>query len=273
MDEYLYHYTDANGLVGILTEGKLRASHFGYMNDGQELIYYILNFLNPATTTFINEKALSEKLFEKFKEHYRINNPFFQPFSANLFITSFSEEGNDLSMWRSYTPQGGFSIGFAKEGIKSLVSKNEEFSQCKYIDRNSEKLSATEYVREVFQRPYVLKELSKENSNGFQNVMNYLKREYSFQAVNVKNIEFSHEKEWRLCYFIKSNDDKIKFRTKGQLIIPYIEIDLTKFIDKVQIAIGPGPYYKMQYSYMSYLGFKSKFQLSVKGTNHNYRNL
>lgn len=39
LPESLYHYTDAAGLLGILDNNSLYATHVAYLNDSQELAY------------------------------------------------------------------------------------------------------------------------------------------------------------------------------------------------------------------------------------------
>ena len=61
----IYHYTDLNGLLGIVGSNSLWATHFSFLNDSNELIHgmnclenalhYLQDELTTSTLTFIKQ--------------------------------------------------------------------------------------------------------------------------------------------------------------------------------------------------------------------------
>ena len=110
--EHAWHYTDAAGLMGIVTSQKLFASATEVVNDSSEVTYGIelvrrvwkevseqSNF-PPANVAYIAE-ALSDDW-----PNY---------IADSIFIVSASEEPDLLGQWRGYAGGDGFAIGFDLE--------------------------------------------------------------------------------------------------------------------------------------------------------------
>src|ERR1035438_1214814 len=143
--ELLYHYTTQYGLLGILKHKCIWATHIRYLNDTSE------------------GNIVSQVIFEEFSSRYN-TAPLFQMLgmatakpagavesvdedalgqgttmaswvtSQNVFVSSFSENGDSLSQWRAYSERsGGYSIGFRPEylravGERFLSSRPDRFS-------------------------------------------------------------------------------------------------------------------------------------------------
>jgi hypothetical protein len=110
----VYHYTSMSGLKAIVESGRLRATHYDYLNDPDELVY-------------------CKKLWG---DHLRIANPDDGdvPFFGEAYIVSFSELEDDLTLWRTYGDNGaGVSIGVPldSEFIVPPVSPDAEWSRLK----------------------------------------------------------------------------------------------------------------------------------------------
>jgi len=127
-DGLIYHYTDARGLLGIATSGRLWLSDVTYMNDRRELDYGIdvlREALKPRLTTLQSAAALYPDeespernmsgviggVISELSRMLKSENPGFRVFAA-----CFCEEGDLLSQWRGYGKGvGGFSLGFDPE--------------------------------------------------------------------------------------------------------------------------------------------------------------
>jgi DUF2971 family protein len=119
----LYHYTDFNGLDGILSSHSLRATFSQSLNDGSEWVY-------GKEVLKVNSQVISASVRDA------LTPPTYlvQPPPTSMFVTCFCEEPNLLSMWRSYTTQGGgFSLGF--EGAKLDVLQIDGLSAGSYAAR------------------------------------------------------------------------------------------------------------------------------------------
>jgi hypothetical protein len=110
----LYHYTTFDGLIGILETHSLRATFSETLNDGSEWKYgrkIVKSKSGPISSTVRNELTPPPG--------------FVQPPPTRMFVTCFCEKPNLLSMWRSYTAQGGgFSLGFDGARLADLQRAN-----------------------------------------------------------------------------------------------------------------------------------------------------
>jgi hypothetical protein len=104
----VFHYTDANGLQGILETGVLWATHYRYLNDSPELRYIF-----DLAIRVVEEQARFSKqgsLTRAFLEHAGSATP---PYGDTAYyLCCFSEADNSLSQWRAYGGRQGFSLGF-----------------------------------------------------------------------------------------------------------------------------------------------------------------
>jgi len=147
----LFHYTNSEGLLGILGSGALFASHYSFLNDtseGNVLREVLLPLLEKETRAFvpklIEEGIIKPELLAAHGENYykdEVGRMFNSMASATdnvapYFITSFCmhEEGTDhhadglLSQWRGYA-RGGFAIEFDEFKIDELTKR--ENAECR----------------------------------------------------------------------------------------------------------------------------------------------
>ena len=112
----LYHYTSAEGLLGICQTKKLWASNIHYLNDSKEYAH-ALDLLRSEIKSRIHQKIGDNTLLIRLYELLeRIEQ-------VTVFLCSFSEVGDLLSQWRGYCPPGrGYSIGFAADQLDTIAS-------------------------------------------------------------------------------------------------------------------------------------------------------
>lgn len=120
---YLYHYTNEDGLVGILESGSLWATHMVHMNDPEEMRYghqlyedAIVNALQRATDP---EKEFLEKCGEHFNQQMNLE--------ASLpagFCASFSTKADDAHQWRNYAANlNGVCLAFDTKVLLDRLSQ------------------------------------------------------------------------------------------------------------------------------------------------------
>jgi hypothetical protein len=109
--ETLWHYTDAAGARGILTQRDLWATHYAFLNDREELIH----------GEKVVQSAVEELADELEGDTRQILRDFLSGWGAfrlsahtDVFVASFCTDGGDrLSQWRGYGGAGaGYAIGF-----------------------------------------------------------------------------------------------------------------------------------------------------------------
>ena len=96
-DITLWHYTSPAVLWKMLS-GEFYATHYRFMNDSAEIIYGI-----QALDAFLKKDESLRYLQFLLMDLQK----------TDFFLLCFSKDQDNLYHWRSYTPQGGFSIGFS----------------------------------------------------------------------------------------------------------------------------------------------------------------
>lgn len=99
----IYHYTDYDGLKGIIEKKRLRYTDYRYLNDPTELKY---------SHKIIKDKLLNSKLN---REIIHYVSRFFDEtdYLANIYLCCFSLTIEKLALWRYYANNGsGFAITF-----------------------------------------------------------------------------------------------------------------------------------------------------------------
>lgn len=111
----LYHYTNYNGLEGILKTRKLWLSDYSCLNDTSEIKYAL-----TKVKEIINERANRHAIRKEFVLSDFLRKLIFEfdlfLLKHKFYIISFCQHPNYLPAWRWYANDGaGFAIGFTKE--------------------------------------------------------------------------------------------------------------------------------------------------------------
>lgn len=104
----LYHYTDINGFLSIIQNGKLWLSAANNLNDYRETDWLKIKIKERLEFLAKNNKA-NINILNEFWHYWTQTNPLH-------YICSFSKNGDLLSQWRAYSDDGfGIAIGFRRE--------------------------------------------------------------------------------------------------------------------------------------------------------------
>lgn len=240
----LYHYTDLSAVYSILKNKKLWLTDIRYLNDSQELHdgidFLIEGVKNPFPDVFANFEY-----FEKARDYILESLRGLKSYGVSedpLFIFSLSSEPDCLSQWRAY---GSYAIEFDNELLTSEVSK---LLDCLYSD--SQKIAnARLHARDALAA--VSNDMAKNNGCLGVDALNAV-ISMSYDAATFKHRGFSEEKESRIV--LPSNDSEfpsnIKYRPRGDILIPYIEVPIT--LDCIKsISVGPMQNQAMAFASMS----------------------
>ncbi|MBK8568650.1 MAG: hypothetical protein IPN81_00940 [Nitrosomonadales bacterium] len=87
----IYHYTDINGLLGMIASGKIWATHISRLNDSSEYHHGIKVVADCVRAAMpISSKPLVDKILSEFQK-------------VETYVASHSTEPDLLSQWRSYS--------------------------------------------------------------------------------------------------------------------------------------------------------------------------
>ncbi|BBJ65310.1 DUF2971 domain-containing protein [Enterobacter asburiae] len=212
----LYHYTDLNGLKGIIENGSLWATNLYFLNDSQELLHgmecirkaipFITDSLPRDYVNYIVESMNKYDLRQ----------------SKNAYNISFCLEPELLSQWRGYASSQGVCLQFESDDL--LQSLN--FDDCEYVSNKviycekGETIQAKEQIINFFNS---LKQVENEEHRMLLEPLHAAKFASTVTPF-FKNDRFMEEKEFRFVLYPIKGVHEINFRVGKNGLIPYIEI-------------------------------------------------
>lgn len=242
----LYHYTTQTGLLGIIRDRKIWATHTQYLNDRREFLHAVdlvrgeIQRLRNETNVQQGETATTRT--EALNRMY--NTISLSPEHINVCVCSFSEDSDSLSQWRAYGGSSGFGIGFSAKVLVAAVEKRGCFlAQCIY-DPTDQLTVVRALVEEVLDEHLAGNlpfpddpELGEVFLKTGGNLLPYLYR----YAPILKDQSFVEEREWRII-FRPIAAHSLDYREGRSLIIPYYRLPLWEDGQETEIheiIIGP----------------------------------
>ena len=327
--DYLYHYSDSGGLIGILggVEKAIRLTDARYLNDASELLHifdvaidYLIhqkellyrknepelakemeiereilrieyqkklahlteNYYQQAHKIEVEKsehvlghyyyskpnsyktyrRQILEQVIEKVQEAR--NNA---PYDRACYVACFSENRDQLSQWRGYCPNGGYSIGLSAEKLAEIAGR-EDFVLTKCIYTKAEKFEHIEGVLQPYLKNAITIEVTKlelqwerdnlpeeqQDPEPGDTVGQYFEQyqgildEFSRLAPIFKHEGFEEEAEWRLInksalwgYGYAAEPKPVKYRSRGSLVVPYVELKLEDSVFEKGVFVTVGP--------------------------------
>jgi hypothetical protein len=267
LEDSLFHYTTASGLVGILQKNELWFTAAHCLNDESELD--------------IGQKLLREELVKTTHELIKARDPRIEVFNqrgmdifdsklpqtfADMFFSQLFEkitvfisclcsatnradfEHGLLSQWRGYGPDGGYAIQFSKRKLIAQIGKmngttTPTFMRVNY-DPESELRKKLEHHLSPFLASYqdFLTTLAQPveklwvgavDTNSLKHLTLESLSALMDYLVYTKSHHFSEEREWRLAQHrtLSLDEDKktVSFLVRNGLIVPYVKTDPARF--------------------------------------------
>lgn len=243
----LYHYTSLESLMKIVESGYLYATEIRFFSDASEM-QHTEKLLRTAIAERVEYGASNHKLLNQLKEWLpsRLNS------GHMIYISSFTENGNLLSQWRSYCdPTSGVSIGFNAVGIFN-AAKNQTFQigKCIYEYERQKKIVETilDEITEIANERGENEDSSKRHpTQSFHDVFEDIEADLLGISALLKHPSFCEEEEWRAVSPNISNYVKapIEYRVGRSMLIPYLKFQLpvtaSKRIELEHVFVGPTP--------------------------------
>jgi hypothetical protein len=267
----LWHYTNAQGLIAILTTGKIYSTQIACLNDNLERRYF--SDLVHAELKDIALKNTDAKLGVLFSAALsQLANP---DFSATWhFATCFSEVEDDLGQWRGYGGgESGYAIGFNTELLAKTISarrKDALFLPMSY-DQAKHRFLVQDAIANA--QRYFLSGVDKfpDLQQWANEFLETFAHEMDVYSCMFKHPKFYGEVERRLVIpFRKEDLAHLAFSQKRTLLARHLPIDLTLDTGLLPISrvyIGPGPAQRVSQvsvgTLMEQRGYDVKVELSV----------
>ncbi|HEY9446910.1 MAG TPA: DUF2971 domain-containing protein [Burkholderiales bacterium] len=237
----LYHYTSLAGLKEIVEEQVLWASNAHYMSDMKE-IQHAQDFLIADIMELLPSAEPYEAQVLGDLRHWLIEGGVSR---HQLFLCSFTEEGNLLSQWRGYTPHGlGVSLGFPTADIVNLATaQGYRLVQCIY-DPDLQRRMLSSLMDAIFEAARRASP-AREQPSPFHAVFETFTDELLFLSAVLKHSSFREEREWRVIspVFRDLHDPSVKYRIGRFTLIPYREFRITSARDDPvridEVIVGP----------------------------------
>lgn len=277
----IYHYTDLTAAKSIAENKKIWLTECRYLNDKEEFINGLCFFKQALKLHNNHTKEYPTNFIKKFDDARRYigNSELTSPEAAeNLFVASFGHSWDSLNQWRSY---GMFMLEFEEDFISTSLIEDEFYTiKCFYAKSNKEALAHALSILDNKIIPKLYSMFKTENIN----IMDFwLRLLIEIYALSFKHSAFESESETRLVIACKGDDPTINFRVKGDLLIPYISLDINPH-SLMSLTVGP---IENQYLSVSSLEkfaakitnnvrqehSKKDYTLYIKGSNIPYRKL
>ncbi|TDR52029.1 hypothetical protein DFP85_1142 [Halomonas ventosae] len=232
------HYTNQNGMMGIVGSEALRATNIKYLNDEHEF-QHALDLIRKIMPETRFEQHHPD--YSKYLEYIEAIEKKIQALdnykSDSIFTVSFTEETDLLSQWRGYCPgNNGFCISIDADGIYEEACKifnNVYLLDCVY---NKEKKESD--LKDLLNKHWFMF-ISAARSKEKEKVIDSLATEIILLASHFKHPSFSEEKEKRIVVILEyAPDNDLRFREGQFSIVPYIELPAPRSLIN-KIIIGP----------------------------------
>ena len=269
--DQIFHYTTQRGLLGICKSKSIWTTKVLCLNDSSEYILALSLAREILTQLEKTEKYRSENInliMEALDVIRRLN----------IFVSSFTENGDLLSQWRAYgNTSGGYSVGFDGKKLAE-EAKNQGFflSKCIYNPGKQREIM-TKLLIELIEKEYDFS-----GYEGSESKFVYLVREeptitddLGSIAPIFKNAGFQEENEWRIISDGPKSAKDAKYRCGQSYIIPYFEFSLEKPLDFIKsITIGPSPHPDISNNTLKMLLLKhdKDYEIDVVQSKVPYRN-
>jgi hypothetical protein len=231
--DVVYHYTNVTSFMNLLQSRRLWASRSEFLNDatefryGQKVALEQINRLKNANSKYEPAANLIRK--------HTIGDEI-----ESSFVTCFCADGDLLSQWRGYSSHGqGISVGFRSDALRNLPG----------VEVNNVVYDPPQQAELMLSQMRLLADscqavgLDLHDPKIAETLAGYSWSTENYCAL-IKDPAFREESESRVVVpdFARS-DYELRYRMRNNLIVPYIEIDVSPIWDNVvaDIIIGPGP--------------------------------
>ena len=240
----LYHYTSADGLLGILGTHTLRFSDAAFLNDGSESIYGV-DVVSYAIDSLLENSPDDWKLAgESLKRTVAAEMAYHQP-----IIFCFSRRNNLLNQWRDY---GKDVVPYCIEFETKELEKWQDFSFPIYLTRIVYNPAiqfelVTELLSMIRDKAHGLVGGRDTNEEEERHLLVSAALEIVALISRFKNPAFEAEEEWRAICHRPDLEAKVRrqFRTSSLGLVPYYDwsaVPDKKPLPVTSVTVGPSPY-------------------------------
>jgi hypothetical protein len=242
----LFHFTDADGTIGILNNGVFWASLSTALNDASEQRYT----LDLAMNLLRSGKLGTGSFFDGLSAY--LVDPTLIPIyaiRAQAFIVSFCSDADSASQWLHYGRQGnGIALSFNGEGLSE--TKDCDLVPILYDPIQQEKFLVSLITAAASRVASDTAKIPDPFAKALTDAVAHLVAQSIriIASAHLKAPAFRHENEWRLVTLefepdklpehLRSRVATIRYRSRNHRIVPYIEMPLSTPSPLTSIVLG-----------------------------------
>lgn len=251
----LFHYTSLRGIRGIVESKEIWATNARFLNDKMELVYLATIAERLIGQRIDAEPSRSGDLRELGSAIAGWKATHSRP--GAVYVSSFSENGDQLSQWRGYSPEGGgVSIGFDGNGLHvAMFERGVITVKIVYDLSRQEKIvnGLLDFLLHGDWSP------TPKGSPRIESAKALLYEMLSFCAPAFKDPAFAEEEEWRLIYaeqypnLLRSFAPldvttnflpklAVQYRETPRMFVPYVALPLAledECLEFLSVTVGP----------------------------------
>lgn len=306
-EDALFHYTTANGLIGIFDTGEIWGTAYYCANDESELAAGkgVLAPLFHSTTYKMIEEGNNPRVLifsqrgvdvREYADHFEQQIAAMVLSSLCAYITCFCKPTKEedfhhglLSQWRGYGSDGGYALHFSRKKLLAAIESanktdglNYGLQDVHYTVENPMKAEILSHT-DSFVRAYMeyLDELAKPfdfSKNTMRSPIAGLTggslEAFLDYLVHTKNKHFGEERECRLSLMQLVSMSKgclpVNHFNRSGLLVPYTKTPRSSFnvLDCVEwIVIGPGPRMSARFKSVCQLVRQSGREIKVRASH------
>jgi len=227
--QILYHYTNRDGLLGMIKSLELWATDIHYLNDSSE--YDLAKILfDERMSNIINDIKLeiTQNMIKKVWDNFVYeSNP--------IYSFSLTTKGDQLSQWRAYgNCNNSLSVGFDAPLLSEYIF-DQKFMKLEFI-----RYSKIEQTKMLDRLEKSLRTRLKSLDN--HEVISHFFAEFCHVGAFIKHRAFYEEREWRIIVNSKGlHSENICFRTGKNFLIPFYPISIGEHLKDLikKVIVGP----------------------------------
>jgi hypothetical protein len=234
----VWHYTTADGLLGILESNHIWASAPQVLNDESEVEYGVA-IVREALTQIEHEQLLPDHALELL--HEIVDDGWVERMQSEVFVTSTSRDGDLLNQWQGYANADGFAVSFDTNGAwgtRTVLAEDGRPSSTGLPTILTPVIA--DWYPVIYDRPAQLLQardallwngamvsgadgepVARENRS---RALSMVRLMLSVIPFVMKHPAFVDEREVR--YVGGATDQQVRFRTAGGRVIPYTVLGL-----------------------------------------------
>lgn len=236
--EKIYHYTTIDALINIVSRKELWVTKWDYLNDMDEL-----TVAEDVCTVVLREENVKSEVIQDVKKYIK-ENIRGSALSDSYYICSFSRNRDSQLLWSNYSNYDGINIEVDFAKFRENLDLSIMWDGLVNYDLESQKkcLIKTFYDEFIdvddFGNIKSLKEINNLQGKAYELLISHMSIICELYSMFFKRSCFKGEDEYRFVLTV-DKEQKISFRNKNSIVIPYIEKKMknTDFITR--ITIGP----------------------------------